>query len=580
MKKINIILFYLAVAITVAAQDEGTTIVKQGKDSTINQNVTLERDFQPVIQDAGKINISPKIYEPQPADKDVRYTGFSKLLDTDANLNQLTFADSRFKTITQSYKGFLRAQLGFPMTGLDFYYKMNESDKVNFDVHLDHLGQWDSFTKHGAGILANTGFGFDVDALIGSAAFNIGFDARNLTSKRYFTGVYWDFDAHVGIHSTSSSPVEYIVQVGYLGTSAKNKNFASIPNFVDMNPSIMDNQIQTIAKVAWATDAHHIGLDAQIKDHFFSTSDTTFEAHNFHAMHFEPYYEYEGNRFNIHAGVNLDVSINKGRKFAASPNVHFEARIVPEWLAIYGGAVGHYAINGLHDEIYANNYSNLINACYNQQNTYNVADGFLGLKFRPHHDLLFKVYAHYIYSLDDSYYLADSTTQQFYNVTADKSSEWRIGGAMHYHYRDIATLDLDGFYSLFKFIDGPDIAYDRPAWQMQLDLRVKLDKKKRWTLISDNYLKGKRQVLVLQDADPSSPISTTTPETDPDAVFLNKTLKPYIDLNLGVSYAIDRNLAVNLQLNDYIHWGKFKNELWYGYTTQGGNILVGVNWTF
>ena len=554
----------LLLSLGTMAQESESVSVHQKNDSVVDQQITLERDFQPVIQDAGKIFSLPQQAEQEKTrQQSVQYSDFSKLLSTGYNVNQLTYADSRFYTRNEPYKGFLRAQLGFPMAAADFYYKMDEMDKVNFDIHFNHLSQWDKFTANGAGILANTGFGFDVDVLFGNSAFNIGFDAKNQVSNRYYKGTYWNFDAHIGLHSMPASTVKYKVQTGYAGFTAKNSMTDSVAPIIDINPSVLDHRIKSIVQVEWDGDAHHVGLDAIINDHFYSTADTTLTLTNFHDMHFEPYYEFQGNRFDIHAGVNLDLSLNKGRLFAASPNVRFEARVVPEWLAIYGGAVGNYRVRNLSDDIAANRYINLYNAVADTANTYTIADGFLGLKFRPHHDILFKVYAHYIYTLDDRYYFTDDFSHQFRSLAAN-SSEWKIGGSIHYHYRDIATLDIDGFYSLHH-INNELLTetIDRPAWQLQLDLRVKLDKKKRWTLISENYLIGKR-IAVIADL----------------AEFHYQALKPIIDLNLGLEYAIDRNFAVSLRLNDYIHWGSFKNEILYGYTSQGGNILAGISWTF
>lgn len=575
MKQFTYIISLLAFALSVSAQNNVN--IRQSQDSAVNQQITIERDFQPVIQDAGKINSTPKIYEmPARQKKTIQYTDYNSMLSTDYNVNQLTYADSRFSSSPASYKGFLRAELGYPMSILDFYYKMNEADKVVFDVHLDHIGQWDKWSKYGAGILAKTGFGFDVDVLFGNSAFNIGFDAKNTASVRYYKGTYWNFDAHLGLHSTPSAPLKYKIQTGYRGFTAKNQNPDSIP-MVDITPSIIDHQIQTIAMLEWTGGNHSIGVEALIKDHFYSTKDTLLKPVNFHSMHFEPYYSLKSNRFDMHLGVNLDLSLNRGRTFAASPNVRFEARVVPEWLALYGGAVGYYDMHDLNIDIERNNYINLLSAVRDSVNSYTIADAFLGLKFRPHHDLLFKVYAHYAYTLDDRYYVADEASRQFTTLYGN-SDEWKIGGAVHYHYRDIATLSIDGFYSLHNAKDSLFTpAFDRPKWQLQIDLRVKLDKNKKWTLISENYIIGKRNALVG---------SVTTPPSVPVAMPMppypmeTKELKTMIDLNLGLEYAIDRNFAAHLRLNDFINWGKMKNEQWYGYTTQGANILVGISWTF
>ena len=577
MNKYALIASGLLLSLTLAAQSNKSVRINQKNDSVVNQQITMERDFQPVIQDAGKIYSTPKMQDQEITRQSaVMYSDYSKLLSTGYNVNQLTFAESRFHAYNEPYKGFLRAAIGFPMTAADFYYKMDEMDKVNFDVHFNHLGQWDRFTPNGAGILARTGFGFDVDVLFGNSAFNIGFDAQNLASKHYYKGSYWDFDAHIGFHSTpSASAFVYKIQTGYAGVMAKNNTIDSIAPIIDIHPSVTDHRIKSVIQLEWNGDAHHVGLNSLIIDHFYSTQDTLLPTVNFHSMHFEPYYAYLGNRFDIHAGVNLDLSLNKGRMFAASPNVTFEARVVPEWLAIYGGAVGKYDMHDILEDVNNNHYINLFNSVTDTVNTYSLVDGFLGLKFRPHHDLLFKVYAHYIYTLDDHYYYT-TDDHQFYSLYAN-SNEWKIGGSIHYHYRDIATLDLDGFYRLHTInSDLITQTIDRPSWQVQLDLRVKLDKKKQWTLISENYLIGKR-AAAFSTQQPSLSVNSQLSTFN---FQFSTLLKPIIDLNLGVEYAIDRNFAVSLRLNDFIHWGKFKNEILYSYTSQGANILAGISWTF
>ena len=566
MRKKTIILFCLLLPIGLMAQQNGNVTFQQDRDSVVDQHITLERDFKPVIQDAGKIYSAPKVYEPQEKNEiQVNYTEYSKLLQSDYNVNQLTFAETRFLRTVDNYNGFLKASAGYPVTAVDFYYKMKEIDKVAFDIHFNHLGQWASTKHNGAGILACSGGGFNVDVLFGSnSAFNIGFDAVNLSSKRYYKGTYWDFDAHIGVHSQSASQLTYKAQFGYRGFSARNTGLDSLQVLPEANSTVMDNQIHTIAQVDFEIDSHHIGLNANIKDHFYSSKDTLFNGENFNTMHFEPYYAYQGNKVDVHAGVNLDLSLNKGRLFAASPNVTFETRVVQEWLALYGGAIGNYNVHGIYEDVHENYYVNILQAVSDTINSYNIADAFLGLKVRPHYDLLLKFYAHFLYTIDDNYYVANAATHQFSRIYAN-SNEWKIGGSVHYHYRDIATLSVDGFYRLHNYdSDLLPAALDRASWQLMIDVRAKLDKDKKWTLFSENYFIGNRKAYVIDE--------------NSDAAVVD--LKPIIDLNIGVEYAIDRNFAAFLKLNDYIHWGKFKNNQWYDYSTQGGNIIAGVSWTF
>ncbi|ODT53111.1 MAG: hypothetical protein ABS72_04760 [Paludibacter sp. SCN 50-10] len=42
----------------------GVSVVLMAQDPSIDRNVTVEREYQPVIEDAGKITTLPEILEP------------------------------------------------------------------------------------------------------------------------------------------------------------------------------------------------------------------------------------------------------------------------------------------------------------------------------------------------------------------------------------------------------------------------------------------------------------------------------------------------------------------------------------
>ncbi len=171
----------------------------------------------------------------------------------------------------------------------------------------------------------------------------------------------------------------------------------------------------------------------------------------------------------------------------------------------------------------------------------------------------------------------------------------KIGAEFSYHYQDIITIHLGGnyyFWQSFRFEDteeGEDNTrvlrksgyegvvlrkngvYDRAKWDLHLRIDGRIDR--HWSLYSDNRFSGSRTALVSQaDADGS----------------YERTLKPMVNLSLGCQYETvvgkyanrqgqQPNLAVFFQLNNYIHR---RNDLWYGYQTEGINFLVGVTYRF
>ena len=141
---------------------------------------------------------------------------------------------------------------------------------------------------------------------------------------------------------------------------------------------------------------------------------------------------------------------------------------------------------------------------------------------------------------------------------------------MNYHYRDVVRINLNGDYYFWK---GDTTVYDRPDWDLGLRIDGRIDK--HWSLYSDNHFAGSRRILA----------------TDGEHI-----LKPTIDLDLGLQYAMwvggrmkmkgegqvlrpeqKPNLILFFQLNNWLHR---KNDIYYGYRSQGINFLLGATYRF
>jgi hypothetical protein len=116
--------------------------------------------------------------------------------------------------------------------------------------------------------------------------------------------------------------------------------------------------------------------------------------------------------------------------------------------------------------------------------------------------------------------------------------------------------------------------YDRANWEIGLRIDGRIDK--HWSLYSDNYFRGSRLALAT------------------DGVH---TLKPTIEMNLGVQYEMwvgkaakalkkdgivlspepQPNLTLFFELNNFIHR---KNDIYYGYQSQGINFRLGAIYKF
>ena len=100
-------------------------------DTTLKRVVTVERDFQPVIQNAGKINLRPNILSHEMPLTPVIYSTYSDSLSIGHTLNPLRVADARF--IPQApLNGLLEAAAGYRNSHLLFKYATRNRCRLTY----------------------------------------------------------------------------------------------------------------------------------------------------------------------------------------------------------------------------------------------------------------------------------------------------------------------------------------------------------------------------------------------------------------------------------------------------------------
>ena len=558
-------------------------LAAQETTDEIERTVTVEREFQPAIQPAGKIYVRPEVYEPEIDSVEVRYSDFTQpMQDIDNNsVIPLDYSELNF-TRPNSTNGYLRGAVGHTATLFDFRYRMRERKKVTLDLNAHHLGQW------GRKTVANSGLGFDFTRHGQNMQFFFGADATNWYLTRYgkyfqytdlnkmtgrFVGLkhysdftsedksaQWEVNTRIGLRSAENKAVTYSLQTGYEA-------------FV-MRQGSVEHIIDTKGMFSWKRDAHSVGANLSVEDHFYKEDAailaamnptfyyTTLDKTDYHAIKLNPYYQYTGKRF---------FCIGKGKVFLPSPDVLFEGYLTRDWLAIYGGVSGNYSTSSVREHFSYLRYLHPENEIASNQNrNYTPVSPLLGFKLRPQKNLLLQVYAGWDYTKWDVFYLPDIAQKGYFNLVGSDHQSWTVGAKVHFHYKDIVTVAANAFYKIWDmksaFYLDPTKSYydmglarghilDRPTWGLTVRVDGKIDSK--WSVYSDNYFGGGRYAL--------------------DGTGCIVAVAPTIDLNLGVQYCIDKWLAVFLQLNNYLNR---KNEVVYGYQTQGLNFLAGVSYTF
>ncbi|MBQ0137396.1 MAG: hypothetical protein KBS40_05295 [Bacteroidales bacterium] len=335
------------------------------QQDTVSRSVTVEKEFRPVIQSAGKLNVSPERMEVQEPQVNIVY---SEEIATDGlayNAKPMRFPSRPFPSQEQK-SGILDGGLGHFNTHLNFRYRVPVTGKASKGVKLNlfahHDAEWGVCTWEETTVGMDFVKQFsDLDIYFDVAGKNTFFtrfgryyDDGKLSLKRFCDlseqdkQSIWGVNANVGVRSKKNADVLYQVQIGYQAYTMPNQ--------------VAEHQIRTIANVEWNGDEHRAGADLvvrnaiySVRDQLWLATDTNRNYTSRHGIRIHPYYKYVGDRLLVRVGANLDFNIGKGQmmssnkqiSFAPSPEVYAEYRIIPSWLAVYGGATGKFSFGTL-----------------------------------------------------------------------------------------------------------------------------------------------------------------------------------------------------------------------------------------
>ena len=558
-------------------------------DSTLSRVVTVERDFQPIIQSAGKINQQPAVITHDIQLNPVVYSTYSTPLTIGYNLNLLPASETQF--LPQApLQGQIEGAGGYRNTHFLFDYQIHKK-KMSLNLYAKHDAYWgiDTRSKSQLGMevtrhFSKTDLYFAMEGnndwysyygryYDGNEGLSIS-SMSQLTSHDWQT--LWQAGAKIGVRSTGKEPFQYRIQTGY--------NAFIVTNFA------LEHQVKSYLDLTWNKNPHGAGAKICVQNSFYTLSETqqTQSIAPRHAIRVEPFYEYKDKHIRLHAGVNIDMNIGSGEllsnvknlSFAPSPNVQFEWRMMDDVFHVYAIAQGEYGVGTLEEYMGYNRYLNPIQGIkWDSPRAYTPVDAQIGFKLRPTKTLLIDLYGGYAYmhsacnmQAEEHY---DNQGLAYYSLWQSQFQRWKVGANLHYHYRDIVELNMGGNYYFYQQDPIPSMdptephfqenrvkgtsIFDRPNWDAYARLDIHIDSK--WSVYSENYFAGSRVAFV---------------QTYPNGATAI-TLAPIISLNIGGQYAINRWLSVYAEVNDYLNR---KHDIFYGYKSQGIHFLVGVNWKF
>ncbi len=565
---------------------------------TVDQNVTVEREYKPIIQDAGKIISVPEVIEPNVEKTAAKYTEFNFPLPVGQNIQTLSAAELEHQRRKNPNDAFVRIGLGNNLNNLlDFALPLLKKTDMRLDFKLNHLATFSkeahSTTRaalefnnnyRNSEFYAGVGLGHEYFKYYGEQ-FDMTGTPKDLTSLR--TGIYeelnfvrvnrtaqlfsldnivngadknvfWRFNAFAGIRSLpATEDIRYKGEVQY--------------RLFDSRNGLTENIIHSKASFNTPNDRNRLGIDVEMQNMMYKTDIANtvmnvWDAYTVFSMN--PYYSIERERWDIRLGLKSSFSFVHGRPFNPSPDVSFEWKAVPEWLAFYAGAGGGYKVNTL-DGMFSENrflFSDL-----RVQDTYTPVSAYFGVKIKPVYNLLFDAYVNYQYidnqyffiNKDYAYSLLSSTvlgspndsiiyTNKF-NVVYSAATLVKVGLRANYNLRNLVNIQLKGAYNGWD-VEDLAMAWNKPKFEADLtaDWRVT----RNLNVTSNVFFESERFAKLGEQS---------------------MRMRPKVDINLGASYSY---------LNWFTLFGKVNNltnnryQEFYGYEVQGMNVLVGASFSF
>lgn len=567
------------------------------KDTLFNKKVTVQREYNPTIQDAAKINTTPAIFEPTIIAKDLRFMDAAPRLQIDdKRLGASNFGDINTDVTYDRHKGYLLFNAGnyINLDGAAGYRVVNSgTDKLNFFGSYNSTDAKLDVVKKGYGLKKSKAKNAEADVnlnyehkfvpsilKIDASFMNMNYnyygnpfspadvsEPNLLMNKKQNVDI---FNIGAGLKSSleNASALKYDVAIGY--TYFKEKYGTSIN---DNGPK--GNIFRTNADIRLGLDADQsIGLKMYIMNQSNIDADYSlykYESdHNLINTYGIAYFNYEGGSWHTLLGVKAGYVSDHKKSAIFAPEIRAAIDILEKntfYLNITGGANE----NTVLDILQENRYVNMMNRVGYSKTLYDLNGGF---KLGAIKGMEFELFAGYKDVKKDHLYVTNTYNPDIYswgnlsNAVYANVSTGSFGALFKTKFIPYTNLyaKLTGYSYSVKYKRGylssvetttpiAKKAWGRPTFTAELNADM-VDVVPGFTLSMNYLLSCGRK-----------------------AYFEGNTvsMKNLNELNFRAEYQLYDWMSINARVNNVLFQ---KYERIYGYALQDFNFMGGISLRF
>lgn len=566
---------------------------EEKKDKNLNREMTLEREYDPSVQDASKVNSLPDIKEPQVRKTPIDYANFTLPVEPEKEIGILSSGKIMTDMQYNKRRGYFNFGGGtyLNLNG-DLGYHILSTDKDRLSISFAHRS-----TNGKIKLLTPEGLRNPVEDVKSKAKLNDNLGAIDYThdfekasfelGARYGYSSYNYYGYYPGIDPDKMLDKNQANQQIFFKAGVESKDVASFNYLFDfdfrnfshkygMNPDI-DGIKENVfgAKVDLSTGfsgnmtagvgAMFDYLGYTLPDEY--TKETT--GFNSHAeITVNPYFGATGDNWNLKIGANAMFITGDESKVFASPNITADVEVTNATV-LYGKFLGRINANSMYDISLENRYANPALAVMTSRTW---LDGTVGIKCGAAPGFWFDIFGGYNITDNDHFYLpayGNGTTSwgNVGNVVYMDSKVLRVGASLKYSFQQLVDFTLKGVYNSWDVSlpdqkdekkaaknDGDLKAYNKPELEIEAGVTVK--PVSQLAIGLNYYLGSGRYTLVNTE---------------------NVKMDNINELNLTGSYTFNDTFGAYVKFNNVLCQ---KYDMYPGYTAQGFNAMVGVNINF
>ena len=587
-----------------------------GQDERLTREMTLEREYDPTIQDANKVSRLPEVREPEITRRTIDYSPFTIPATPDKEIIVLPSGEIMTEIPTNQRRGYFNFGGGMFMNlngDLGYHFLNDEKDKLNFYFsHRSTNGNVEYLQLPGIkekAVLNDNLAVLDYKHIFNPAILRLGgsfgyslFNYYGLPFISYFATPSVPIDsladrttkqanqtinAYAGIRSQDYTWIGYLFDFEFLRFDQKYGLAKELEGIIENRYTLQAGLSSKIGD-----GGRRVGLAGKLNvfNYEYPTANaSTIQLGNKDYMEatITPYYQMTGDNWTAQLGANLMIITGDSSKFFISPNISLEAEVADKTI-FYVNAGGEIQSNDAYSLSRQNRYLN-----YARPTTPSRTwlDAMLGIRTGVIPGVWFDVFVGYkmtknellfIPSLNNSLLFTSSSAipperpfSSYYTTFQPDASLFRAGATLKYKYHNIVDFSLKGVYNYWMLRAGDGMAgnfddvkpFGRPVFEINADLTIRPIAP--LSLILGYYLGANRYAGIFDHGlQPFNQNTMTYQEIKMDDIN---------DLNFTASWNFNQTFSAYLKLNNLL----FQNqELWYGYPMQGFNAMIGINLNF